>query len=131
MGHIPYIKRKDAQMSDLIGLTFTSVVKSDEGDSITFNTSEGRTFVMYHEQDCCEFVWIEDIAGDLNDLVGEPILMSEEVSSEGALKKEEWHESFTWTFYKMASRKGYVDIRWYSTSNGYYSESVDLVEVIA
>ena len=78
-----------------------------------------------HQQDCCETVRINDITGDLQDLVGEPLLISEEVK--GATEPDEEHyESYTYTFYKFATRKGYVDVRWLGESNGYYSESVEL-----
>ena len=84
-------------------------------------------FALYHSQDCCESVTVENITGDLKDLIGSPLTMAEEVTSkenpEGATK--EYQDSFTWTFYKLATINGYVDIRWYGESNGYYSESVD------
>lgn len=92
-------------------------------DRLVFKTSDGWKMDLFHEQDCCEGVWIEDIAGDLNDLIGSPILMAEEAENEDPNACE----SGTWTFYKLATMSGYVTIRWYGESNGYYSESVDTV----
>jgi hypothetical protein len=84
-------------------------------------------YVFFHGQDCCESVSINDVVGDLSDLVGEPLLIADEVSGETPVGfEDEYHESVTWTFYKFATRKGYVDVRWLGESNGYYSESVNL-----
>ena len=101
---------------------------SDAGpiDEILFVSDSGRTFHLHHVQDCCEDVIVESIVGDLSDLVGSPILLAEEASEQGPTNS---HESSTWTFYKLATIKGYVDIRWIGTSNGYYSESVDFEEI--
>ncbi|WP_197328701.1 DUF7448 domain-containing protein [Ralstonia syzygii] len=122
-------------VADLIGITMASVEQQDD-ERINFTSNDGRMFVMYHSQDCCESVYIESIVGNLQDLVGEPILRAEEVTHEGSnpegVDVPEWQDdSYTWTFYKFATRKGYVDIRWYGESNGYYSESVDLYEIAA
>ncbi|MEN6292596.1 MAG: hypothetical protein ABFD07_11355, partial [Methanobacterium sp.] len=70
-----------------------------------------------------------DIAGDLNDLVGVPLLMAEEVTNEQNVNPDgviapEYQESFTWTFYKLATIKGSVTLSWYGESNGYYNELV-------
>jgi len=119
--------------SSLLGLTFTKIQAGDE--YLVFETSCGRVFMMFHYQDCCESVFIESIVGELDDLLNAPILLSEEVVShedpKTMLTVPVYHEdSFTWTFYKLATIKGYADIRWYGESNGYYSESVDLMEVL-
>jgi len=113
------------KFTDLIGKILTSIENKDN-EELIFTTTEGETFFMFHSQDCCEHVRIEDISGDLDDLIGNPITLAEEVTnSEDTLGKIEYPDSFTWTFYKLATIKGYVDIRWLGESNGYYSEGVD------
>ena len=114
---------KRANFSDLLGKTLTEV--TENGDAFRFVTETGETYVQYHEQDCCENVSIDDVCGDLNDLVGSPILLAEEaVSDEAPEGAENGSESNTWTFYKLSTIKGSVTIRWHGSSNGYYSESV-------
>ncbi len=114
----------------LLGKTLTEV-REVNSEEIYFTTSEGDTFKMYHSQDCCESVYIESVEGDLQSLVGNPILIAEEVTGETRGALSEYDDSYTWTFYKFATIKGHVDIRWYGSSNGYYSESVDFEKVSA
>lgn len=114
----------------LLGKTVIEILSGE--DHITFITSEGNIYRMVHHQDCCENVYIEDINGDLQDLVNSPITMAEEAVSTDLQpweSTEHQAESFTWTFYKLATVKGYVNIRWYGSSNGYYSEGVSFDEV--
>lgn len=105
-------------IKDLIGHTFNHIVADKE--TFTF-VGLDRIVTFFHEQECCEDVQIEDITGDLGDLVDSPILGAEETSQSDDTNS---YESGTWTFYKFRTRKGYVDVRWLGTSNGYYSESV-------
>ncbi|UTV34894.1 DUF7448 domain-containing protein [Bacillus altitudinis] len=114
----------DAEVEDLLGKTLVKVKQYGE-DELFLETTEGDQYLMYHDQDCCENVYIEDIIGDLSDLIGNPLLMSESVSEDG---DSDWGSS-TWTFYKFATIKGDVTLRWLGESNGYYSESVSLVKV--
>jgi hypothetical protein len=97
-------------------------------DTLTFKTSKGVTVEFYHEQNCCEDVHIEDICGDLNDLKG-TLLVAEEVSSEEvqSLTQETAEgDDIKWTFYIFATIKGSVTVRWYGSSNGYYSTEVNV-----
>ena len=102
------------------------ILKTTQGDWI---------FSSVHEQDCCEDVHIDEVIGDWNDLIGTPIFLAEVVSNwedPRAAKNEDdddyWSlpDSLTWTFYKLSTMKGSVTIRWYGTSNGYYSEEVSI-----
>lgn len=117
----------------LVGKTFTAIEINDKKDCAKFACSDGSIYSMHHTQDCCESVSINDIVGDLEDLIGSPIVMADVVTSNELPKNipepEYRGDSETWTFYKIATNKGSVTIRWYGSSNGYYSESVDFVEI--
>jgi hypothetical protein len=111
-----------------LGKTFSKIEVNTDCDQILFVDVENKSYLMHHYQDCCESVTIEDIVGDLSDLIGEPILEAEESSNKG--ETTEYGDTNTWTFYKLGTRKGSVNIRWYGSSNGYYSESVNVVELV-
>lgn len=118
-------------VSDLLGKTLVKIDNVEYGE-LLFTLDNGEQYRMYHNQDCCESVSIEDIIGELDDLIGKPLLMAEEVSSDDDppdILKESHDDSYRWTFYKFATIKGYVTIRWYGESNGYYSVSVDFERV--
>lgn len=112
-------------ISKIVGFVFTSIKYDTETETVTFIRNNGKKYQMYHAQDCCEHVYLADIVGDWNTLLNTPIISAEESSQNGP----ESEESSTWTFYKFATAKGYVDLRWFGESNGYYSESVDFERI--
>lgn len=123
-----------SSISTLRGLVLTSIdvtrngAARQLGDEIVFTTTDGRRFRMWHEQDVTEGVWIEDICGDVQDLVGAPILVAEERTQEGDLA--DGSGIYTWTFYELATIRGSVTIRWNGEAEGfYYSTSVSFAEI--
>lgn len=115
------------QLEELIGHVLMNVEQRGN-DRVIFTREDGEQFVLFHSQDCCESVYLEDICGDLSDLVGAPIVMAELVTSKED-PKSEYDECFMWSFYKFATIKGYVTMRWYGTSNGYYSVGVSFTNL--
>lgn len=113
------------EIGELVGQTLATC--TSDGSEIVMETIEGRIYKLYHNQDCCEHVYIESIDGDLSDLVGSPLVQADEISNDRELDQMiDSDESFTWTFYRLATIKGSVTVRFYGSSNGYYSESAEL-----
>ena len=121
-------------ISEMVGKVFTKVIQVGD-EEVLFTMEDGSFFKMHHQQDCCEHVYLQDVCGDLDDLAGTPILQAEERDSEemltvmkivGDYQEIDDDESHTWTFYSIRTIKGTVDFRWYGSSNGYYSEGVDI-----
>lgn len=139
---------REVPFSELVGKVLSEITGKAGDEQIDFFTANPtpRCYRLFHIQDCCECVEVADVCGDWSDLVGVPILLAECNSWEGpdqeppmdsvpvALRKvyEPLPSPFdygtqTWSFYRLATIKGAVTIRWYGSSNGYYSEKVTFV----
>lgn len=138
-----------AKFEDLLGKTISELTGLDvDSEQVNITTTDGMKFRMWYEHDCCASCSINEIHGDIADLVGSPILLAEKSSSnehtpeflaqkmrekEKAEAEGDYYyagdESFTWTFYKLSTIKGSVTIKWYGSSNGFYSESASFEEL--
>ena len=122
-----YGNKRYAKFDELVGKKVVSIKieEGDENDAIIIKTSP-KTFIMYHDQDCCEQVTIKEIDNDISKLVGATIVEAEVVTEHS----ETDYGSMTWTFYKIATdRADRFTISWLGESNGYYSEEVTFAEI--
>lgn len=108
-----------------VGKTFVKIENINDGELLFWAEDKKNSYRMTHHQDCCESVYLSEVIGDLDDLVGVPVLRAEEVVSNGG-GDDDGYGSSTWTFYKISTIKGTVTLRWYGESNGYYSEGVNI-----
>ena len=122
--------RDEVAFSDLTGKTLVRVDGLESGsERVEFICVDGDRFVMYHSEDCCERVTVEDVAGDVSDLSDAEVLVAEESSNQDDPPPSA--ESWTWTFYRITTPRGLVVIRWLGESNGYYSETPIFEMVLA
>ena len=121
----------ETDVKEMLGKTLVKIDGMErDSEKIIFTCSDGTQYVMYHDQDCCEWVRIEEVIGNVTDLIGYPLMMSEDISEtcEEPSVDYSMDDSHTWTWYKFATILGYVTVRWLGESNGYYSEDVVFIE---
>ncbi len=119
---------RSVEVAELVGKTLVSIDgMAAESGRVVLVAADGAQYRMMHDQDCCETVAIVSVDGDVSDLLGTPIQMAEESTNRDDLQPNA--ESGTWTFYKFATAKGYVTVRWLGESNGYYGEEVSFYDV--
>lgn len=117
------------EYKQIIGKKVLVVQRDDDSFHLIF---EDGTAKFYHDQDCCESVYIHTVEGDLKDLVGKVIIDIEEfIGDEHAPDGAEIPElvysddSHTWTKYVIKAGGVEFVMYWFGQSNGYYSESVN------
>ena len=113
----------------LEGQTITKIENKDDAE-LVFTTAEGNQYLMYHQQDCCEAVWLDDSDG-LDDIIGQVVRRATESSQ--AIEDMDMDYDYgtgTWTFYSIITDKSIANLVWRGESNGYYSESVDFMKCV-
>lgn len=122
-----YSDRKSAELNELVGKVIASINGLEkESEEVTITTECGESFILYHEQDCCEWVNLDDFETTSKSIVGGTVVLFEERTDEG---EGEYGDTFTWTFYELKTTKGHLMMKWHGESNGYYSESVDFAKM--
>lgn len=119
------MSREECNIAMMIGKKLESF--EQDNDRVLLVCEDGSAFEMYHMQDCCEHVAVNDIKGELQSLVGSMIISTtEDVSGDWPADVELDYrpESFTWTTYTIQTAEAACIIRWLGQSNGYYSENV-------
>ena len=114
--------RNSCDIKDMVGKKVLGIYYDEENFQIL--TDDG-VYAFYHEQSCCESVWLTQVDGISDKLIGSRIVIAEVVTDE----KDTEYGHITWSFYKIGTSKGMIDFRWQGESNGYYSETVDLVKI--
>lgn len=121
---------KKREINELVGKTLKNIEYNKDREELEFHTTNEERYLLFHDKDCCEYVYLEEIIGDLADLIGSPIIIArEDTNAEDPGILPDSDDSYTWTFYNIATAKGHVTLRWYGSSNGYYSESVDFSRI--
>ena len=117
-----YRSNKRCDIDDLVGKVIKGWAYSDMYFQIL---TDDCIYIFYHEYSCCESVWLTQVDGINDKIIGSRIVIAEVVTDE----KDTECGHTTWTFYKIGTNKGIIDFRFQGESDGYYSETVDLVKI--
>ena len=126
---IESIGRRHVEFSDLVGEVLDAVDIDKEENQILLTTRSGRKFLIYHEQDCCETVAMHWQDGSFDKLIGKPIVEARDFAVDTGESEIDYDSQTTTTLVFRVDDQTVIS-RWIGDSNGYYSESVDIAELI-
>jgi hypothetical protein len=111
----------------LKGQTIRKIIALNTGSVKIF--TDKYKYHLYHEQDCCEYVRLVKIIGDIDNILNEEIIFAEE---DGGANDPDWHtdynydDSHTWTKYVLKTKNNSLEFWFLGESNGYYGESISI-----
>ena len=109
------------EFSELTGKTLVKIETTDY-ERIIFVDDTDTAYASCHQQDCCESVSVQEVIGNLDDVLNSPILEASE-TFDTTEKPPEHPDSWTRTYQRLRTAKGEVTFHWLGESNGYYSET--------
>lgn len=112
-------------MKNLIGEKVLAVyVAHEDQTELVFQTDKGYLGYVL-DADCCSVSWFADIIG-VQALIGQVVTHAEDIELEGVMQDDRCRQDMD-RFYgiKLTTGKGYVDIVFRNSSNGYYGGTID------
>jgi hypothetical protein len=102
-------------------------IQALNGDSLYILTDKYK-YNLYHAQDCCEYVRLVKVIGDIDNILNEEIIFAEE---DGGANDPDWYsdnynDSHTWTKFVLGTKNANVEFWFLGESNGYYSEHISI-----
>lgn len=114
--------------SELKGQIIKSITKN-RIDNFIIKT-ETKKYVLFHGQDCCEYVRLEKEFGNLDLVLNSPIILAEEDNPfDPDWYKDYGDSSHTWSKYRLETINGYYEMWFLGESNGYYAEDMRFEEL--
>ena len=115
-------------MKKLIGKKIAGLRINEDQSVLAFDTNQG-VIAYYVWGDCCSETWFADITG-VSALLGGTVQTADEVSMDGynvedGRTRQERDEAYG---VKLTTEKGYADIVFRNSSNGYYGGSIELLK---
>jgi hypothetical protein len=112
-------------MKKLIGKKINGISINDDQSILSFDTDQGQVnYEAYGE--CCSESWFADITG-VSALLGGTVATVEEVSMDGYNVEDgrgRQYEDAAYG-YKLTTDRGYADIVFRNSSNGYYGGNLE------
>lgn len=108
-------------MKELIGKTIVSIYVNDDQSELVFETNEGQIRYVT-DADCCSETWFADLIG-VEAIINQEILSVEDLEIPESLQDDSRSRQDSDSYYgvKLTTIKGYCDIVYRNSSNGYYS----------
>lgn len=121
-GAKPDPKQTEKMSELLLGKTIVQLEGAFTGSKlVVFHLDDGVRVRMRPDENWDTSISLEDVAGDIEDLIG-TVTLSEVIINDQSNR----HGKEAWTFYRLATKAGLVVFRWYGVAGAYYSVDVNI-----